>query len=118
MAVAGDTAYVAYRQLRVISVADPAAPAEVGFCDTPGYPLEVAVAGNYAYVADGSGGLRVINVANPAAPVEVGFYEIPGNTRSVAVAGRYVYVTGDAGLFILRHTGGADRHVYLPLIRR
>ena len=62
----------------MINVANPAAPAEVGFYDTPGYAYGVAVAGSYAYVADGDAGLRVINVANPAAPVEVGFYDTPG----------------------------------------
>ena len=38
--------------LRIINVANPAAPDEVGFYDTPGYAYGVAVAGSYAYVAD------------------------------------------------------------------
>ena len=67
-------------------------PVEVGFYDTPGAALGVAVAGSYAYVADGAAGLRVINVANPAAPSEVGFYDTPGIRRGVAVAGSYAYV--------------------------
>ena len=78
--VAADTAYVAAGTagLRVIDVANPAAPAEVGFYDTPGDAQGVAVAGSFAYVADGSSGFRVVNVANPTAPIEVGFYDIPG----------------------------------------
>ena len=39
--------------LRIINVANPAAPTEVGFYDTPGNAYGVAVAGSYAYVADG-----------------------------------------------------------------
>ena len=31
-----------------------------------GYAYGVAVAGNYAYVADGTAGLQVIDVSNPA----------------------------------------------------
>jgi hypothetical protein len=52
----------------------------------------VAVAGNYAYVADYRSGLRVINIANPAAPMQVGFYDTPGYPLGVAVAGCTAYV--------------------------
>ena len=52
--------------------ANPAAPDEVGFYDTPGYAYGVAVAGSYAYVADDGAGLRIINVANPARPTRSG----------------------------------------------
>ena len=38
--------------LRVINVANPANPVEVGFYDTPGYAEGVAIAGSTAYVAD------------------------------------------------------------------
>ena len=55
----------------MIDVTNPAAPVEVGSC-AAGAALDVAVAGNTAYVADVNYGLRVIDVANPAAPVEVG----------------------------------------------
>lgn len=94
VAVAGSYAYVAdyYGGLRVIDVANPAAPDEVGAHDTPGSARGVAVAGSYAYVADWDGGLRMINVANSTAPVEVGAYEMPGYAWSVAVAGSYAYV--------------------------
>ena len=55
--------------LQVVNIANPAAPAAVGFYDTPGDAYDVAVAGDYAYVADGTAGLRVVNIANPAKPV-------------------------------------------------
>ena len=86
--MAEDYAYVAAAEagLRVINVADPAAPVEAGFYDTPGYAQGVAVVGKLVYVADGSSGLRVVNLANPAAPVEVGFYDTLGEARRVAVA--------------------------------
>ena len=73
MAVASNFAYVADQEagLRVISVANPAAPVEIGFFDTQ-YAQGVAVGGNYAYIADWHFGLVVINIASPAAPVQVG----------------------------------------------
>jgi hypothetical protein len=64
----------------------------LGSCDTPGWAQEVAVAGNYAYVADWEGGLRVVNISNPASPFEVGFCDTPENAYTVAVSGNYAYV--------------------------
>ena len=58
---------------------------------------DVAVSGNYAYVAGGDGGLRIIDISNPAAPTEAGFYDTPGDARGVAVAGNYAYVADGKG---------------------
>ncbi|MBM3332571.1 hypothetical protein FJY68_12125 [candidate division WOR-3 bacterium] len=104
VAVCGDYAYVADGDagLRVISVADPAHPAEVGHCDTPGWARGVAVSGNFVYVADYDSGLRVISVIDPADPVEVGSYRSPGWTWGVAARGNYVYIACDtAGLRVI-----------------
>jgi len=45
-------------------VSDPARPVQVGHCDTPGWSFDVALAGDYAYVAADTTGLRVISVAD------------------------------------------------------
>jgi hypothetical protein len=47
---------------RLIDISNPAAPIEVGFYDTPGYTSGVAAIGNYAYVADGEGGLVILRM--------------------------------------------------------
>ena len=104
VAVSGDYAYLADGDsgLRVISVADPAHPAEVGHCVTPGWAHGVAVNGNYAYVADYDSGLRVVSVADPAHPVEVGHSYTPGLACGVAVNGDRAYVAADTtGLRII-----------------
>ncbi len=44
----------------MIDVSNPASPREVGFYDTPGYAMGVAVSGPYVYVADGDGGLVIL----------------------------------------------------------
>ena len=67
----------------------------VGGCVT-GWAQGVAVAGNYAYVADNSGGLQVIDISNPANPQRVGGYDTAGNALGVAVSGNYAYVADDA----------------------
>jgi DNA-binding beta-propeller fold protein YncE len=61
--------------------------------------VDVAVAGDYAYVADLGAGLRVVDVSDPANPTEVRYYDTPGYANDVAVApaGDYVYVA-DRGL--------------------
>ena len=95
-------AYVADGDLRIINVADPAGPSEVGFYDTPGVARDVVVAGHYAYIADGESGLRILDVADPAAPVEVGTYKTLGEPRAVTVVESYVYVAaGSGGVFVL-----------------
>jgi hypothetical protein len=94
VAVSGNYAYIADydRGLRVINIANPALPAEVGYYVTPNYATSVAVAGNYAYVT--SGRLRVIDVADPTHPTEVGVYDdtTAGAAHCVALAGNYAYV--------------------------
>ena len=60
----------------------------VGGYDTSGYAYGVAVAGNYAYVADGTAGLQVIDVSNPANSSRVGGYDTSGYADGVAVVGQ------------------------------
>jgi hypothetical protein len=64
---------------------------------------DVAVNGQYAYIAAGSigGSMRVIDVSNSAGPIETGFVETPKSAIGLAVLGDYVYVgTSFAGLRI------------------
>ena len=99
VAVQGDYAYLTDGGLHVINVANPAHPTEVSFLDTSG-PGRVAVAGEFAYVADVDGGLRIINIANPAAPAQAGFLDLPSSASAVAVAGNFAYVVGE-GLSVI-----------------
>jgi hypothetical protein len=62
LAVAGEYAYIAggYDGLRIISIAAPAHPVEVGHYNTPRSASDVAVGGGDAYVADGEERVRVV----------------------------------------------------------
>ena len=99
VAVSGDYAYVAdYWGLRILNVADPANPFEVGSYAAGG-GTGVAVQGDYAYVVDGS--LQILDISNPSAPALVGSCDVPVNY--VTVAGEYVFATGaDAGLYVIK----------------
>jgi len=104
VAVQGNYAYLGVGpRLVILNVSDPPHPAVVGQTDVlPGFVGAVAVAGGYAYVADGHGNLRIIHVSDPAHPAEVGFCDTPGFTEDVAVAGDYAYIAaGDGGLRII-----------------
>jgi len=82
----------------VIDISDPANPVIFGSVDTPGNAYGVAVAGNYAYVADESAGLQVIDISDPANPAIAGSVYTPDNAYDVTVAGNYSYVASRWGL--------------------
>ena len=120
VAVAGGYAYLIDSPygLRIIDVSDPAAPAEAGFCDTPGtlWATGVTAAGSYAYIADTAHGLRIVDVSDPAAPFEAGSYATSGSAYAVAVSGPYALLAdGEAGLLILQFP---LYRAYLPLVVR
>ena len=65
---------------------------------TPGHARNVAVSGQYAYVAAGQG-LQILDISSPLAPVPVGSFDFTSwwwrdGAQAVAVDGQYVYVTG------------------------
>ncbi|MCP4345484.1 MAG: hypothetical protein GY795_08150 [Desulfobacterales bacterium] len=58
------------------------------------FPLDVAVIGDTAYVADATEGLKIIDVSNPASPVKIGAVDMPDWAYGVAVIGDTAYVAG------------------------
>ncbi|MGH2850463.1 MAG: LVIVD repeat-containing protein, partial [Solirubrobacteraceae bacterium] len=106
VAISGNFAYVtaAYSsRLTVINIANPAAPTIVASLHDPTnlpFPVDVAVQGNYAYVADQSGAseFTVVNIANPSNPTVVG--TITNSALSGAyrtkVSGDYAFVSGSS----------------------
>jgi hypothetical protein len=86
----------------VIDITTPSNPREVGYYNKPGDACGVAVAGSYAYVADGNSGLRIIDITTPSNPQEVGYYNTPYYAYGVAIAGDYAYVAdGGSGLRVI-----------------
>ena len=91
--------------LDILNVADPSAPRVVGRWvpdDDTFHPLDVAVAGRYAYVLSDFE-IDIIDIANPSAPRRVGRYEDPsGGLTYLTVSGHYAYViVQNSGLMIL-----------------
>jgi len=77
----------------------------IGQLNSPGGAWDVAISGNYAYLADD--GLRIINVSNPASPYIVGNYDV--NVQTMAVNGGYAYLSiRGGGLKILNISNPAN----------
>jgi len=94
----------------------------VGSCDTPSYATGVALAGDYAYVADNASGLQVVDISDPTNPVLAGNYDTPNYAHDVAIAGDYAFVADrDSGLQIIdvsdptnpSWAGGYDAPTYI-----
>jgi len=64
-----------------------------GSCDTPSEPQHIALAGDYAYVADYLSGLQVIDISDPTSPTIAGSYDTQDYATFTALAGDYAYVT-------------------------
>jgi hypothetical protein len=105
IAVANRRAYViGGLQLKVVDVANPAAPVLSGSSSAYGAQA-VAVLGSLAFLAtpainhfDTSGGVYVLDVANPAQMRLTKQLIVPGTTRTVTHANGYVYVGDSAAV--------------------
>lgn len=75
-------------------------PALVASINTSGRTKDVYVAGNYCYMADGSGGLKIIDITNPQAPAFLAAYGTP-YAYGVFVGQDYIYICDrDNGLMV------------------
>jgi hypothetical protein len=102
-AVSGNYAYIGQgHDLVVLDVSNPAAPSELGGVMASGIVRDVALSGDYAYVADSDNGLVIVDVSNKAAPSLAGSYDTARWAWDVAVSGGYAYVAdGWNGLVIV-----------------
>ncbi len=79
--------------LKVFNIANPSRLELVGNEEnSPVNPQDLAISGDYAYVANGENGLRIVDISDPSAPAGVGPGMLPAYACEVAVAGNYVYV--------------------------
>ncbi len=63
---------------------------------------DVAIAGNYAYIASGENGLIILDIANSSTPTFAGSYDTAGYAWNVAVVSNYAYIaTLEHGLAIV-----------------
>jgi len=99
--VRDDYAYlVDYYGLKIVYINDPSAPKMAGRCGTiDSTAYDIALAGNYAVVAQMHNGLQVIDISDPFFPVLAGAHDTPGQSRSVVIR-------DDTLAFLADGTGG------------
>ncbi len=98
----GDYAYVASSQaMRILSLADPIHPMEVGAAALGDMGMRLAVAGNRAYVAAGKE-FDIIDVSQPSVPAVLSSTVQPDLfALDVAIAGHYALVASGSGLRVV-----------------
>lgn len=89
-----------YSGLEIVDFSVPTAPVVTGVVETPGYALDVEVAGSHVFVADFEG-LVVIDAADPGAPYIAASLPTPGKARDLAVSGAFAFVADLAGLQVI-----------------
>ncbi len=74
----------------------------LSWVDIPGFAHDLAVRGNYAFVAAGPAGLQVVNVGDRSSPAIVASLSLPGDADDVEIVGNLAYVAaGTAGVQIV-----------------
>ncbi len=105
--IAATDAYVylglGHNGLQVIDVTDPANPQMRGRVRTDGYPNQIAVSGNHAYVVVDSG-LRVIDISDPNNPFLLSALPTRGEPMDLAVSGGHAYLA-ESGSNVSRLSG-------------
>ena len=88
--------------LEIVDISDPKTLSKSGEVLLRNVLRDIAVKGNYAYVALGHEGLRIIDVSKPSSPTEVGFVPTNSWVYGVAVSDNYAYIAeGEKGLRII-----------------
>ncbi len=109
-AVSGNYQYVATSTagLRVVNIANPASPVEVGSYTSSGFQIQnLQVVGNYVYATDYYSGLYIFNISNPTSPQLVGTRTLE-HPRGLAISGNYAYIADYSNLRIINISNPAN----------
>ena len=116
VAVSGNYAYIEQGQdLVVLDISSPALPVELGRVMTTSI-VDVAISGDYAYVADYTNGLVIVDISSKAAPTLAGSYDTAGQARGVAVSGGYAYVADWWNGFVILRTDASGTDTTPPTL--
>jgi hypothetical protein len=94
-------AYTTHQEGRFVTldVSDPANPSKLASPATTSC-VSQAIQGDYAYLADGSGGLKAFNISDPSNPVLAGSHGPASLTFGVAVRDNWYFAGDGSGDFI------------------
>lgn len=96
--IRGPYVYLAASQsVHVVDVADPTQPFFAGEYASSDVAWDVAVDGNYMYVANGYQAMPIVSIVDSDSLVEVAHIDTYGYARRIAASGAYVYVADETG---------------------
>ncbi len=72
-------------------------PDIVGSLNLPGYSWDIAIAGDYAYIASGNAGLHVVNIADPRNPSLVATVPLTGDAVGLTLTSSHVLIATESG---------------------
>jgi hypothetical protein len=107
--ISGTHAFVADDAgLEIVDIADPRHPSVTGVYTTWVNAMDVALAGQYAYLPDNGTDLHILDVSDPQSPQYAGGFTSQG-LEAVVVSGTYAYLSGVIwGLQVLDVSDPAD----------
>lgn len=94
--------------LKVLDIADPAAPILLGELRLPGVVRDIAAQDSLAFVAADGAGLRVVDFRSPAAPVELGHCDTPGPVLGLDQLDDLICLAGWSGLDLVDVSNPAE----------
>jgi hypothetical protein len=99
--ISGNYIYTVGEDMNIINVADPANP-QVAATITAYSSEDIAVVGDFAYMAAGNEGLSVFDVSPPSGAHIANDIVLGGDTTDIALAGNYAFVAArNAGMRVL-----------------
>lgn len=101
IALQGEYAYMTYMLgLLVFNISDPARPVQIANTNLSGLCLGIALATNYAFIANFDYGLLVMDIQQPSEPKIVAHLHV-GAATDLALSGHYAYVATYEGLAVV-----------------
>jgi hypothetical protein len=80
-----------------LDMSDPTVPIDVGSRELPDVSRDLAISGDYLYVANGYSGLRCLSIADIEHPVEESLMPLDGNCNNVVLSGNYAFTVSISG---------------------
>jgi hypothetical protein len=66
-------------------------------CQLPGYAEDIALSGNYAYIANGQAGLQIIDISDPESTALIGEYITGKSAQGVAIRDSLAFIATASG---------------------
>ena len=89
--------------IKIFDISNSNNPLKIGACPAYGFARQIQVAGDYAFVANGTGGAAVFDISNLQMPNRIGYYITGDDVNDIAVKDNLIFaLDGMVGLYIIR----------------